>query len=59
MGREAQWWDLGQGVGVLELPESDAGDAFELHVIVAAGLTFAWWENERGAWLADVDAGVA
>jgi hypothetical protein len=57
----AEWFDLGEGYGVLELPKGAAGAALELHVVVHAETdrTIAWWENESGTCLTVVDAGVA
>jgi len=59
--RDIVWFDLGEGEGVLELPEQHApgGPVLELHVVQASdtGSTIAWWETEGGAFLAAAAVG--
>lgn len=59
--RDPVWFDLGEGEGVIELPEGQGGAALELHVVLDSenGSTIAWWENESGTWLRAADAGRA
>ena len=58
---DAQWFDLDDDHGVLELHERVAeGVGLELHV--AHTLRFgliAWWERDDGAWLGMVEVGRA
>jgi len=53
-----QWFELVDGESVLEFEESPEG-ALELHVVMDSRneRTLAWWENERGEWLAPAPVG--
>ncbi len=55
------WYELGVERGVLEFDEigSVPGFALELHIAVdwADDSTIAWWQADRGTWLALVSVG--
>ena len=58
---DAQWFDLAEDHGVLELHERfTCGVGLELHLVTDSetGETIAWWERE-GEWFAVADVGRA
>jgi hypothetical protein len=51
--RDVNWFDLGDGAGVLEVPEAPDALALELYVVQErdTGTTIAWWETDEGVYV--------